>query len=364
MKQYVQHLPQTAPIVLAGDHTAWSRPHAVTLKDRTYEHQAQPLSGSKPVTVGQGYSTLAWIPESQGSWALPLLHERMSSFDNPIGKAVAQLKQVCEHLPSRALTLWDAEYGCARFILETATIACDKLLRVRPNRVLYAPPPPYSGKGRPRKHGPKFNLKDATTWWQPDQALEHTDEALGRLRLRVWHNLHFSRSAAHAMHLLQVERLDEVGTPTAKPLWLIWVGQTLPPLATLAPKYLRRFAIDHWYRFLKQRLHWTLPRFPTPEPAQSWSDLMPLLTWQLWFARSIVCDSPLPWQKKLPKLSPGRVAFAFASVLAAIGSPATDPKPRGNSPGWQPGRSRTRRTRYPVVKKGFARPRQPHRKSA
>ena len=61
MHLYVAQLPQTEQLVLAGDHTAWSRPDARTLKDRTYEHQAQPLSGSKPVTVGQGYSTIAWI---------------------------------------------------------------------------------------------------------------------------------------------------------------------------------------------------------------------------------------------------------------------------------------------------------------
>ncbi|MEH2252879.1 hypothetical protein [Nostoc sp.] len=33
------------------------------------------MSGSKPVTLGQGYSTIIWVPEVQESWALPLLHE-------------------------------------------------------------------------------------------------------------------------------------------------------------------------------------------------------------------------------------------------------------------------------------------------
>jgi hypothetical protein len=46
---------------------AWGRPDAKTLKDRTYQYQ-------QGVIVGQGYSTVAWIPEEQGSWALPLLH--------------------------------------------------------------------------------------------------------------------------------------------------------------------------------------------------------------------------------------------------------------------------------------------------
>lgn len=90
MALYVKQLPQAERVVLAGDHTAWSRLEAVTLRERTYEHQASPLSGSKPVTLGQGYSTLAWLPEVPGSWALPLLHERITSAESPIEKAVKQ----------------------------------------------------------------------------------------------------------------------------------------------------------------------------------------------------------------------------------------------------------------------------------
>lgn len=126
MRLYIKQLPQTEQLVLAGDHTAWPRLEAVTLKERTYEHQAQPMSGAKPVTVGQGYSTIAWVPETQGSWALPLLHERITSFSNPIEKAASQLKQVCQNLPKRPLSLWDAEYGCASFVNQTADIAADK----------------------------------------------------------------------------------------------------------------------------------------------------------------------------------------------------------------------------------------------
>jgi hypothetical protein len=59
--------------LLAGDHTNWSRPDAVKLKERTYEHSGTSIAGNKPITVGQGYSTIAWIPENEGSWALPLL---------------------------------------------------------------------------------------------------------------------------------------------------------------------------------------------------------------------------------------------------------------------------------------------------
>ena len=38
-------------------------------------------------------------------------------------------------------------------------------------------------------------------------------------------------------------------------------------------------------------------------------------------------------------------------VLAAIGTPALPPKPRGKSPGWTPGKNRLRKNRFPTVKK-------------
>jgi hypothetical protein len=31
------------------------------------------------------------------------------------------------------------------------------------------------------------------------------------------------------------------------------------------------------------------------------------MTWQLWLARDVVADNPLPWQKKQTNLSPGLV---------------------------------------------------------
>jgi hypothetical protein len=102
------------------------------------------------------------------------------------------------------------------------------------------------------------------------------------------------------MHLIQVEHLDEFGGQKSKPLWLTWLGIEMPALFDFWRLYLRRFAIDHWYRFAKQRLHWTLPKLSTPEQCERWSDLLPLLTWQLWLARDIVTDNPLPWQKQQP----------------------------------------------------------------
>jgi hypothetical protein len=363
MKLYIAQIPPSEPIVLAGDHTSWSRPFAQTLQERTYEHSPSQLGG-RPIAVGYGYSTLAWIPEAQGSWAVPLRHERITSWDSPISQAVQQLSSVSSHLLSRALSLWDSEYGCAPFVNQTAFLPVDKLMRLRSNLCLWGVPGAYEGRGRPKVHGDKFKLNDPTTWSSPAQQVEIDDPDLGQLQVRVWHNYHFRLSPSHPMSVVLVERLTtDGGAKMNKPMWLAFVGLKMPPPGEVWRLYLRRFAIDHWYRFAKNRLHWTLPQLSTPVQCARWSDLMPIVTWQLWLARQLVAQRPLPWQKSQVKLTPGRVAQSFGSILAVLGTPAQPPKLRGKSPGWISGRKRRRRIRYPVVKKGFARTRRPDKKS-
>lgn len=110
MKRYLEEIPASEYILLAIDHTAWGRTEAKTLKDRTYQHQANAKDG---VTVGQGYSTIAWLPEQQGSWALPIRHERITSFETPISKAAWQLKQVGQFLKQKVLVVLDSHRSSA-----------------------------------------------------------------------------------------------------------------------------------------------------------------------------------------------------------------------------------------------------------
>jgi len=112
MKLYLNQIAPAEYSVFGIDHTAWGRPDAKTLKDRTYQHQKQ-----SQIVAGQGYSTIAWLPETGGSWALPLRHERITSWESPISKAAWQLKQVVEHIQHRAVVLLDREYGNAKWVL-------------------------------------------------------------------------------------------------------------------------------------------------------------------------------------------------------------------------------------------------------
>jgi hypothetical protein len=65
-------------------------------------------------------------------------------------------------LPVRPISVWDSEYGCAPFVLKTASIPADILVRLRSNLCLWREPEAYSGKGRPKKHGDKFKLNEQT----------------------------------------------------------------------------------------------------------------------------------------------------------------------------------------------------------
>jgi hypothetical protein len=208
-------------------------------------------------------------------------------------------------------------------------------------------------------HGPAFRLCEPLTWGQPASKLELTDPELGRVQVLVWRLLHFRQAADQPLVVVRIERLDAAHTARDPGvLWLGWHGAEPPPLATWWDWYLRRFAVDHWHRFAKQDLHWTLPHLATPEQAERWSDLLPLLTWQLWLARTLVNDVRLPWQKPQAAghRTPGRVRQGMAGLLAAIGTPAPLPKPRGKAPGWPTGRLRKRRERYKVVKKARKKP--------
>jgi hypothetical protein len=353
MQLYMQHIPADERPILAGDHTAWPRPTAYTLRDRTVEHQPNPVPGGPPITLGHGYSTLVWVPEAKGSWALPISHERIASQETPFGVASEQLRKVQSRLPVRSISLWDAEYGCAPFLLATADIPADKIIRLRPNLRLFGPPGPYKGRGRYPVHGAKFKFKDPTTWGQPAIDLEMQDADLDRVRVRIWNDMHFQKAPGCPLRVACVERLESQGTRRLpKLIWLAWIGEDPPEETTWWQHYPRRYAVDHWYRFAKQRLHWTLPMFSTPEQGERWSDLMPMITWELWQARPLGVDKPLPWQKKQVEMTPGRVCQGMTDIFATIGTPAQPPKRRGNAPGWPTGKPRNRRKRYEVIKKG------------
>ncbi len=345
--------PADSTPLWAIDHTLWARPDAVTLSERGFYPQPTRVPGGKPVGIGHAYPTVGIVPEAEGSWCLPLDQRRISIAQTPVEAGAAQLKELLAEVAFRPLVLGDSEYGCASFLGEMQGKPWDLLLRVRPTRVLYGKPGPYSGRGRPRVHGARFALAEETTWGTPAQAWEGKEASGKRIHVRAWEPLPFKGAAEVKGLLILVEWPEAKGTRRdPKRLWLFWVGETQPVLSQSASLYGRRFSLEPFSRFEKPTLRWTRAQVGDLDASQRWTEVVTLVYWEGWLARSLVQGARLPWDRNPRKpLTPGQVRHQLGGLLARIGTPASVPKPRGNSPGRRKGERPKPRPRHPVVKK-------------
>lgn len=345
-------------VLWAIDGSTWPRPEAKTSPERTccrFVTAGMPESGIMP---GWDYQWLAAIPEPSGSWILPLdVRRRSLAAGTPTQLAITQLQAVLAARPGEAprpVVVLDSHYDVPALV--AAIPAVDLLARLACNRRFYRTPPPYPGTGRPRVHGPVFQLKDPTTQHVPDRHQTTPDPDYGTVTIDLWHQLHTQKRPTAEITVIRVAvaHLPRRTTSPA-PLWLVWHGESLPDdLRDVWRWYQRRFAIEHAFRFLKQDLGWTTPRPRSPLVADRWSWLLAGALWQLWLARAQVVDARLPWERPaaLDQLSPGRVRRGMTALLATLGSPARAPQPRGNAPGRQRGQCPRRAPRYPVQRRG------------
>ena len=150
-----------------------------------------------------------------------------------------------------------------------------------------------------------MKCSDPSTWPEPDHeyACEDACEDAGyaNVRVRAWSRLH-PKVASHegrgsrgplpivvgTLVLVQVARLPH-GERRREPraLWLWWAGPEgiAPELELLWRAYVRRFDLEHTFRFLKQAFGWTSPRVRHPEQAERWTWLILAAYTQLRLAR-------------------------------------------------------------------------------
>ena len=111
-------------------------------------------------------------------------------------------------------------------VKETANINADKLIRLRPNRCIYAEPPQYQGNGRPKKHGEKMKLSDPETWAVPVESIEIDDPTCGVVKISRWNRFHFEQSADYPMSIILVQpQGKKLSQRSTTPMWLAWIGE-------------------------------------------------------------------------------------------------------------------------------------------
>ena len=359
---FIAQVPDMPVTVFALDKTVWCHPRSRTLEALLYEYS--PTRSIKTAIVqGHPYSLLTWIPEEGKSWALPISSNRITPETDTITIGIAQIEQLCQHRTDQDGTeviVGDGGYGNHHFLGGLAGVDCAILVRLRADRVLFGEPGVYGGRGRPRVHGQRFAFKEPDTRWPPGVTVILETEDWGQVRLRRWDNLHAKQDANTPFSVICCEVHRDRKTPP-KPLWL---GYRPAPkrdfdLVTIWRWFPRRWPIEPSIRFRKEALYWDKPRLQQAERCDRWTALVEIADWRLWLGRDLVRDRPLPWQKPLTELTPGRVLQGYDTLFAQIGTPTRDPKTRGKSPGWPPGRRRTRPQRHKVVKRAKKSPKKP-----
>jgi len=356
---FASHVPLPSAgqrLVLCVDVSTVARPESPTVRDRTYQYVHNLPDCRAPVTVGWGFSAVVVLPETPSSWTYLLDNQRVPSSRTAAQVAAEQLAAIASLLPVRAVLLGDRYYGSAAFVQATATIPCDKLLRIPGNRVFYRPAPPRTGKrGAPRKDGTPFKCRDARTHGKPTATWEGTDEHGHPIEVAAWANLHYKQCRQLPVTVIRVIRHGATGKKRdPRVSWFVWLSVELLPLADVWPTYRRRYSQEHGFRFEKQDLLWTAPRLRTPEQFQRWTDIVAAARNQLVLARDTVAAQRYPWEAQTRSATPRQVRRAMNQILTQLGTPAQPPQPRGKSPGRRRGTKVKPAQRYAVVYKASA----------
>jgi hypothetical protein len=366
----VAHRPREWPLVFAVDASTWARCDAETSPERGFYYSASKHSAGKPIVAGWSYQWVTQLDWAHDSWTAPMDARRIPPAADATEVTATQVRDLVGRLGetgSAPVFVFDAGYDPAALTDALGDVAADIVVRIRDDRVFYTDPPePEPGtRGRPRRHGDRVKLADPGTWPEPDEETRATDPRYGTVKVTAWHGLHpkLGRRGHWAQHdqppivrgtvvRVDVEHLPKPTSRTKKTLWLWAAGPDLD-LDICWQAYLRRFDIEHTFRFLKNTLGWTTPSLRTPEQADRWTWLVAAAYTQLRLARSLVDDQRLPWERrrKPGKLTPARVRRGFRRLAPTLGTPASPPKSDTPGPGRPKGTRRERRKRYPAIKK-------------
>jgi hypothetical protein len=335
----------------AIDATPNERMAAETLEDRG----ALKAQQKEPVRYGHKYSWLVRLVQSGTSWVAPEDVERIGTATTDTKLAAQQIKDLAVRNQRPKVVTADSRYRDKHFLGAFAGLENTyALVRLQNNQKLSQEPKPKpaGSRGAPLKHGADFQLTAI------EREVDASEEFLlgkQKVRVRVWHKLHFKRLAKVIGSVICVEFLKEDGTPRYKrPIWLFWTGPEDVTPQDLCRMYLWRFAIEHLFRFLKQHLGLNSNRSSNLESLQRWMWLVALAYWQLLLIRDTVTPNRPAWHPRKKDgqdkpLTPAQVQRSAQTFLLQSGTPAANTRPAGKGHGRQKGYCPTPRKRFGIV---------------
>ncbi|MFE5948739.1 NF041680 family putative transposase [Streptomyces sp. NPDC056480] len=362
---------------VALDVTPWPRPDAECSPGRLHCHRPCRCDGVRQTIPGWPYQVAAALGGGRTSWTGLLDAVRLGPDDDATAVTAAQIRDLLGRLREagqwhegdpQVLFVLDSGYDIVRLTWLLRDEPVRLLGRIRSDRVMHHPAGRRRGptKGRQPRHGEAFRLADEATHATPTQTSITRHDRFGVVVARCWGRLHpkLERRGPWTAHEgeppivegtlihLTVEHLP--GNRDPKPVWL-WHSDPdagAHDVDRLWRTFLRRFDLEHTFRFLKQTLGLTRPRLRHPAQADRWVWLILAAHTQLRLARTLVGDLRRPWEKSLPpdRLTPGRVRRSYPRIRRILGTPAKPPKASRPGPGRPPGRTTSPAPRHPVGK--------------
>ena len=376
-------------IRLAVDVCNWLRPEAVCSPQRLFCHVHGRGKNAGQVVPGWPYSFVAALGPGPSSWTLPLDVVRLGPGDDDGAVTAAQLREVFARLEAAGhwaggdppvVVVMDAGYNATRLAWLLADLPVIVVARVRADRVFYRPAPPKAPglAGRRARHGAPVKCADPASWDGAAVEQQAPRARHGPVRAVAWTRVHpmvhrhtggfedwpgDKELPVIEGTLIRLSAAPGPGGPALEPMWL-WASIPVADdaMVTVAwQAYLRRFDLEHTFRFLKQQLGWTRPLLRDPAAADVWTWLIVAAYVQLYLARGLTAVTRLPWQRPQPAaaMTPGRVRAGFRRAREQAGTPASTAKPGKPGPGRPKGsKNKNKAPRYPAGKNTPKQPKQ------
>lgn len=361
--------------LFAIDCTANPRIYANKVGDRTIVHAPNHVPGQKPITVGHEYSVLVHLPnlspEQELHWVVPLSVQRVGSNQSGPQVGLAQLEEIASTTVFKnhfCVNVSDAAYSTRTWIIGVDQWShVVHIARMRSNRKVYRMPSHGSKtrRGRPLIYGREIFLREPS---QPD--LEEVTTKTTRkgsvyqVHLERWNDVimqgsHDERTHEHPFDLLRVRVSDKKGKPVyRRPLWLMITGKRRREVKSKEAftNYSRRYDIEHYFRFGKQKLGLVNSQTCETRHEESWHWISILAYNMLYHARQLTQPVAYPWEKRKVHVvattqRPSQVQRDYGRIIRGIGTPAPIPKPRGKSPGRRVGCKIGKRLDQPIIRK-------------
>lgn len=354
--------------LFALDATSTPRIHAHTLDDRGYVHQANQIG--VPVTVGLETSVLTYLPEhskEEASWQLPVSVERIPTDKTACEVAKTQLHLLAELTSDNSLLtviVTDCAYGSLTPYSEDQVVIARGRTDRQGRRPFKDGQTVHKKRGRPCKYEPRIIrfIEDMPpdTEGGSDEEYEYEDTIKDQqvdVLFNRWNDVYI---AGHT-ELVDVVKVEIFSKQDCNivfpPLLLILSGKRRRDITALEAyqSYRCRFDIEHFFRFVKQKLLFCAYQTPELDHQISWWWFCCMAYWLLYHVRHIAQGSDRPWHKKrdpTKPAGPGKVKRLFATrIFPVLGSPAPPPIKRKKSRGRQLGMRFPKRARKKVVKK-------------